>query len=404
MEVSLIGIGMGVEDNLTVEALNTIKEADVLIGASRMTRNFAEGKKEFNAYRAEDIKKIIEEQNEDCKIAVLMSGDVGFFSGAKKLLEIIGNEVRVIPGISSVVYLCAKLHTSWQDVKLLSLHGLDTNIVGYVKRYKKVFALLSGREQIINMLNKLVSYNMDSIKLHIGQRLSYEDENIISGTVSEILENKTDELDELAVVLFENDNPVDRRFGVIEDEEFIRGKVPMTKSEIRNLSIAKLNLSADSVLYDIGAGTGSVSIEASMKLLDGKVYAIERKKEAVELINKNKLKFAADNVEVIEGLAPSALEELEPPTHAFIGGSAGNMEQIIEAVWNKNSEAIIVVNAIALNTVSEVMNIIEEKKIKADITLMQISKNNEIGKYQMMMGLNPVYIFKLKNDYCKVMR
>lgn len=75
MEVSLIGIGMGVEDNLTVEALNTIKEADVLIGASRMTRNFAEGKKEFNAYRAEDIKKIIEEQNEDCKIAVLMSGD-----------------------------------------------------------------------------------------------------------------------------------------------------------------------------------------------------------------------------------------------------------------------------------------------------------------------------------------
>ena len=107
----------------------------------------------------------------------------------------------------------------------------------------------------------------------------------------------------------------------MRDEEFIRGAVPMTKSEVRAVSISKLELEEDSVVYDVGAGTGSVSVEAAGAAKKGRVFAIEKKKEAVELLYANKNRFGRDNMTVIEGTAPSALKELPAPTHVFLGGT-----------------------------------------------------------------------------------
>lgn len=397
MDISLIGIGMGSAQNLLMEADKAIKEANIIIGAARMTEAFEAEKTVYNVYRPEDIERVIKESSADNKIAILMSGDVGFYSGAKKLLDRLGGDIKVIPGISSVVYLCAKLHTSWQDVKLMSLHGVHGNIIGQIRKNSKVFALLSGKAQLREILAKCMLYRMENIKVNIGTRLSYDDEKIISGTVSQIIDGEyLLQMDDLAVVLFENPSPEDNSFGCIADEEFIRGEVPMTKSEVRSLSIAKLGLKSDSVIYDIGAGTGSVSIEMAVKATDGRVYAIERNEKAITLIKENKIKFATDNVEIIHGLAPEAIEGLEAPTHVFIGGSAGNMETILEAVWDKNPDATIVVNAIALNTVGEVTEIIKKFKLDADIALVSVAKNREAGSYQLMTGLNPVYIFTLK--------
>ena len=120
----------------------------------------------------------------------------------------------------------------------------------------------------------------------------------------------------------------------------------MTKEEIRSLSIVKLGLKEDSVLYDIGAGTGSISVEAALNMPRGKVFAIERKEEAVNLIKRNKEKFKVDNLHVVKGLAPEALMNLDIPTHAFIGGSAGNLKEIIDILLYKNPKIKIVINAI----------------------------------------------------------
>ena len=179
----------------------------------------------------------------------------------------------------------------------------------------------------------------------------------------------------------------------IKDEEFIRGQIPMTKMNIRILSVAKLHLKPDSVVYDVGAGTGSISIEAALQAEDGYVYAIEKKEEAVELMRENKKKFAADNLEIVEGLAPEALEELPSPTHVFVGGSSGNLKTILELVLRKNPQVRIVINCIALETVAEALDCVKTLPVTdVDIAAVSVGKSKEIGRYHMMMGQNPVYV------------
>ncbi|MBE7722237.1 precorrin-6Y C5,15-methyltransferase (decarboxylating) subunit CbiT, partial [Lacrimispora indolis] len=178
----------------------------------------------------------------------------------------------------------------------------------------------------------------------------------------------------------------------MRDELFIRGDVPMTKSEVRAVSISKLELDQDSVLYDIGAGTGSVSIEASRYLTGGRVYAVEKKAEAIELIKANKEKFAADCLEIVEGAAPEALVSLEAPSHVFIGGTSGSMDKVLSLVLKKNPGARIVINAIALESLSEIISWLKEHSVPAEIVQVQVSRGRKAGDYHLMMGQNPVYV------------
>ena len=178
----------------------------------------------------------------------------------------------------------------------------------------------------------------------------------------------------------------------MRDEWFIRGEVPMTKSEVRAVSVEKLELSADSVLYDIGAGTGSVSVEAAAFLPEGTVYAIEKKREAVELLKKNREKFRAERIRIIEGAAPEALEGLEAPTHAFLGGTSGKMADILSLLLEKNPEVRVVVNAITLESVSKVLEWTAGRGIEADIVLVSVSRAKAAGRVHMMMAQNPVYV------------
>lgn len=181
--------------------------------------------------------------------------------------------------------------------------------------------------------------------------------------------------------------------GHIADKDFIRGKVPMTKQEVRAVSVAKLNLFEDSVLIDVGAGTGSVGIEAATYLKKGKVFAVERKFEAVELIKQNIEKFGIKNLEIIHGTAPDDLS-IKKFDRMFVGGSGGNLEEIIKYFIKYGDEkSIIVINAIALETLSKVQNIFEKYKIKnAEIVNISVSRGKKIGGYTMMYGENPIYI------------
>ncbi|MFK4785281.1 precorrin-6Y C5,15-methyltransferase (decarboxylating) subunit CbiT [Fusobacterium sp. MFO224] len=185
----------------------------------------------------------------------------------------------------------------------------------------------------------------------------------------------------------------------IRDEEFIRNKVPMTKAEIRMISIGKLDLKKDSILIDVGAGTGSVGIEASTYLSKGKVYAIEKKDIGVELINKNLKKLKVNNLEVIHGNAPIDLK-IKTFNRMFVGGSSSNMQGIIDYFLNYcDSLGIIVINIIALETLTEVLKILKANKDKLkdiEIVNVNISKNKNIGNYTMMTGENPIYIISAK--------
>lgn len=184
----------------------------------------------------------------------------------------------------------------------------------------------------------------------------------------------------------------------MRDEWFIRGKIPMTKSEVRAVSLSKLELKPDAVVYDIGAGTGSVSIEAALAVPKGHVYAIEQKADAWDLISANQEKFQVKNMTLVKGKAPDAMKGLPVPTHVFIGGSSGQMENLVSGLQKQNPHVRIVINAIALETLAQVMDIIKKQDVEAEVATVQIAKANQVCGYHMMQGQNPVYVISFGGE------
>lgn len=188
----------------------------------------------------------------------------------------------------------------------------------------------------------------------------------------------------------------------MRDEWFIRGEVPMTKSEVRAVSLSKLELGEGSVLLDIGAGTGSVSVEAVLCHPVFAVYAFEKKEEALSLLMKNREKAGVkgERITVMAGSAPEAFPEEFPQnvTHAFIGGSSGSMSRLIDRLLEINKEMRVVINAIALETVSEVLRLLKEREIEAEIVSVQVARAKTAGPYHLMQGQNPVYVISFGGD------
>lgn len=390
--IAVVGIGMEGGGTMTADAKKACETAQLLIGAKRMLEPFAElHKAEFSSYSPTEIRAYLDAHPEYEKIALLQSGDVGFYSGAKRLLEMFADEeVSVYPGISSVVYFCAKLRTAWDDVFLASLHGRQINIVDAVKNHKKVFALTGKGESVNELCEKLVYYGFHDVRMSVGESLGYPQERIRTGTAAQFAEQT---FSDLCVLLIENESAGQTVTHGIADEAFIRAEVPMTKSEVRSISLSKLRLRRDSVVYDVGAGTGSVSVEAALQAADGWVYAIEKKPQAAALIRENQRKFGTDHLTVVEGLAPEALRELPAPTHLFVGGSSGNLKEILAAALEKNPQVRVVINCIALETVAEALACLRELPVEdTEIVSVSAAKAKEIGRYHMMTGQNPVYI------------
>lgn len=390
--VTLLGIGMGDRSTLTLAGEKSVREADLIIGAKRMADAVREPHQPvLYEYNSEKIGEYIKNHPEYEKIVIALSGDVGFYSGAKKLLDWLGEDVEVICGISSVVYFMSRIGLSWDDARLVSAHGRSCNLVSEIRCSQKVFAILGTKDGVAKLARKLVYYGMGGVRLYVGENLSYENETIFVKKAEELTEY---EGDALSVVCAYNEKavPCNATHG-IPDNAFIRGKAPMTKEEVRAVSLAKLRLSADSICYDVGAGTGSVSVEMALRASQGMVYAIEKKEEAAGLLEENKRKFAADNLVIIKGEAPGAMEELPSPTHAFIGGSSGNLREIVSLLLDKNPGVRIVINCITLETVTEALQVMQEFAFEeTEIVQLGAARSKNVGRYHMMMGENPIYI------------
>ncbi|MBQ1310204.1 MAG: precorrin-6A reductase [Blautia sp.] len=391
-QVTLLGIGMDGKNTLTQEAKDALSSAELIIGARRMVDSvIRNGQSAFYEYDSERIAAYIREHPEYRSIVVALSGDVGFYSGAKKLLDLLGGTPRMICGISSVNYFFARIRLSWDDACIVSAHGRSCNLVSLIRTHKKVFAILGTRDGVSRLASSLTGFGMGDVMLYVGENLSYENEKCFAERASQLCDYQGDPLC-VVVAVNEAAIPKTATHG-LPDEAFLRGKAPMTKEEVRCVSLAKLRLQEDSVCYDVGAGTGSVSIEMALRASEGKVYAIEKKEDALSLLQENRLRFAADNLEIVPGTAPEAMEALPAPTHAFIGGSSGNMKAILSLLLQKNPRVRVVVNCITLETVTETLSALKELPV-ADTDIVQLSaaRAKTIAGYHMMMGENPIYI------------
>lgn len=397
-QIDIVGIGMGSPETLTREAAEALDACDCMIGAKRMLEAAARsGVPCYAEIAPGKIAECVAAHPEHRRVAVVMSGDSGFFSGTKKLLPLLaGHHVRVIPGLSSMQVLCARLQTSWDDARAISLHGRAGSVVPEVLKHGKVFALTDGADALKRLCADLVDAGLGDAKVAVGQRLSYPDEAIVTGTAAELVDT---DVAPLSAMLIEY--PAEPRALPVglPDGAFIRqlgdnGKaVPMTKSEVRAVSISKLRLREDAVVWDVGAGTGSVSVEAALLCPAGHVYAVECREDAADLVERNGKRFALRNLTVVRGMAPEALNALPAPTHVFIGGSSGNLRAIVEAALAKNSDVRVVVNAIALESVGEIAAVIDALGLTdSEIVQLTIARSHRVGRYNMMNGLNPIWI------------
>lgn len=397
-KISIVGIGTGNPEELTEKAKSAVAGAQCLIGAKRMLEAVAApGQITEDAISPEKIVNAIHAHPECERFCIVMSGDIGFFSGTKKLLPMLGNDdVTLIPGLPSLVSLCARLGTSYEDVVCASAHGRDASIMPTILKNARVFALVGGENGMAQLCAKIAEAGLPDAKVSVGERLGYEDEKITVGTAAQLAGGS---FNSLSVALIEHTPTAIVTHG-LPDEEFLRNLgtdakvVPMTKMEVRAVALSKLALTDCAVCYDIGAGTGSVSIEMARMASHGTVYAVEKREDALELLAKNQKQFYADNMTIVPGLAPEACRDLPAPTHVFIGGSSGNIKEILHLCLEKNPKVRIVATAIALETVAELTDCLHDPAFtSAEAVSLTIAREKKAGPYHLMTGQNPIYIF-----------
>lgn len=394
--VTLAGIGCGFgAGTLTGEGLAALRQAQYIIGAKRMIEQLPEGctQNRDAAVKSSHILSLIQ-RSEHTEICVVFSGDTGFYSGTKKLLPLLkeaGIQPRVLPGISSVQAFAAKLGQSWQDWALYSAHGVSCDPVSSVMAAsaagKSAFFLTGGENDPARLCAQLTKAGLGSLSVTAGENLSYPEERIVSGTAADF---SAAAFAPLSVLLVQPAPAHDRRTPGIPDDAFLRDKVPMTKQEVRAAVLSKLAITPDDVCWDIGAGTGSVSVELA---LQGKaVYAVEYKPEACALIQANRERFGAWNLHLVEGMAPEALQNLPRPDAVFVGGSGGNLSWILQAVHEANPQARVCVSAIALETLQIAAKTLGAFYDEVEIVQIAVSRAKSVGNLHLLMAQNPVFL------------
>ena len=396
MNVTLIGLG-GAGDTVTSAAREALECSEVVIGAPRLLEGLAKSdrQKYFTEYRTEEIIAILARENA-ARACVVFSGDTGFYSGARTLLPRLaarGYACRVLPGLSSVQLLAARLGRPWQDWTLVSAHGAACDPVATAMRGKPAFFLTGGANTPDVLCRALAEAGLGEVRVTVGENLAAADERVIEATAADAASQT---FAPLSVLLVEAVERPDVPVGGIADEQFLRGNVPMTKQEVRAAILSKLALRRADTVWDVGAGTGSVSVALSLAADAGRVYAVECADEACALIEANRRRFGAWNLRLVRGTAPEALANLPAPDAVFIGGSKGRLRAVIEAALAANPGVRLCVSAIALETLYAASEACKALNLDMEITQISVSRTRAAGKLHLLTANNPVFLITAK--------
>lgn len=389
MMVTIVGAGLGKIELLSQLAREKIQAADLVIATDRLYEKFCSLNKNSLSLPLSKIGEQIKMSQDLQNIVLLASGDVGFYSISKSLKDILsGHEIEFITGTSSLQYLASKLQISYENIKTVSVHGREQSAIPFVCYNERIFLLTGGKYKAHDVIEQLISSGLGEVAVTVGENLSDENERILTGKATEL---QGVQFDNLSVLLVENQGYVNRDKAVF-DSDFVRSNVPMTKEDIRFLSLSILDIQPTDIVYDVGAGTGSVAIGMAYRASESFVYGIEKNEAAITLIHQNREKLGAYNLCVLNAKAPEGIAELPSPNKVFIGGSSGNLKEIFELLLKKNPAVKIVVNAITLQTLSEAISCFEEHQMKTSIRCINSSVSEKIGRYDMMKAQNPIYI------------
>ncbi len=392
-KVAVVGAGPGALDCLTPKALEAVEGADIVFAAERHA-HFTGGK----LRPLEPLERALEDMRSrrmmGAKVAVLVSGDPALYSLLPALSHAFGREnLSVIPGVGALQALCAQLKEPWQDAAVLSAHGRElagSALAHTIRTHERTFLFCDSRHDPTWLCAALRENGISGVEVAVGERLSYPDERVISGS-PEAIGRET--FGPLCLARVFNPCPAKGLPDLgIPDGDFIRGKTPMTKKEIRTLAVAALHLATDSVVWDVGAGTGSVSVECARQCPEGAVYAVERDGEAILLIRENAQKFFATNLAIVPGSAPEALSSLPAPTHVFLGGSGGEMGAILGHIEALGTPVRLAATAVTLESARFMAKRLSGWK-RFEAAQVLVSRLEPAGASHLFRAQNPVFLF-----------
>ncbi len=422
-KLHLIGIGYR---PLGKQAREIVRTADVVLASSRLLDVF----KRYEEYEAVKeritvinkvpetvayIKEWFSHRSAPGPLVLLASGDPFFFGIGRRMVEEFGKErIEIIPDLSSMQEAFARINEPWDDAFCISVHGGPdiakrralpykmADIPWLLEKHGKL-AILTDKQnnpaEIARVVNSAFRTPHSALIIHVCEHLGYPDEKITSGTPEEIAAGSFCDPN-VVIILKTGDRGQGLgvrgrsegiQFGLREEDiEHERGLI--TKDEVRAVTIHKLRLPQSGVLWDIGAGSGSISLEAARLCPDLRILAVEKEQERIKSINANIHRYNARKVEIIHGSAPDALVDLPAPDRVFIGGSGGSLGDIVKLVKEKMSTGIMVINAVTLETLNDSLTSLEINGFSVEVSEVSVSRSKIVGGKRLMNALNPVFI------------
>lgn len=395
MTIYIVGGGVGSKSYLTAHGKSVIESSEVVITTNRLYEKLHSLNKNIICKSIDEIVPFIFKSEKINTLCVIVSGDVGFYSISEILAKKVGKEhtLQFINGISSKQYLASKIGIAYDDMKTISVHGRRNNVIPFVCYNKKVFVLTGGENKAHIIINSLIKCGLQDVIVTVGENLSYENEKIITDKAINL---KGIIFDSLSVMLIENKDFV-LHYDNLKDCDFVRDKVPMTKDTVRKLSVASLEIKPYDIVADIGAGSGAVTVEMARKAYEGYVFAMEKDELAFELIKQNIRKLKAYNVTLVKSFGPDGLDGFPIVDKVFIGGSGGNLKEIVYYFIRKNPDVKIVITAITLETLQSAIASFTENNFEYNLSCVNVSHSKIIGDYHLMKAENPIYIISGQN-------
>lgn len=400
MEITVIGMGLSFDD-LTRHHLSLIETADILAGGQRHLNCFPD----FNGEKVtvtKDLKGLVhtlqKKIKQNKKVVVLASGDPLFFGIGSYLIHKFGkDQVQIFPNISAVAGAFSRINDSWHDAKVISLHGrpfTDAHL-NMFRNYNKLAILTDKVNTPAAIYEQISSAGMTDFNICVLQCMGDTSEKIEWFSPTDPVTKAFDDPNIMifirAEVSLKGASPAVYP-GMAEDLFHHEGGL-ITKSEIRVVSLAKLLLEKNSIMWDLGAGSGSVSVEASFYIKTGQIYAVEKNIHRINHIVENKHRFQVSHLNVVHGVLPDVLDQLPDPDRIFIGGGGVHLPQIITAGAQRLlAGGIIVINTVLLKSMADSIETLEQLGFDVDIIQMQISNGHLMPWNRMLKSQNPVWI------------
>jgi precorrin-6Y C5,15-methyltransferase (decarboxylating) len=393
-KIYLVGAGIEGWEGFGSKALEVINKADLLIGHQRLLDIFPDFKGEKQTFGDFSIMLDFLKTTEKL-VVVLSSGDPNFFGIARFMLRNLPKErIEIFPNVTSVQYAFARIKEPWDDSIFVSVHGRGLkSAIDRIIAADKAAVLTDEVNTPAAIARELIVRGAEGYEVYLCEDLGLPTEKFTRTDVKGLVDVKATPLNIL--ILIKAWEPTLENYPVmgIDDDQFTTAKKLITKQEVRAVTLAKLQLQNDLVLWDIGAGSGSVSIEAGNLMPNGKVFALEKNPQYMTFLRDNLKKFASRNVMLIEAFAPEGLDDLPDPDRVFIGGSGGMLEDIIEAVDRRlKPEGVIVLNAVTLDTLTKAVEFLEDHGYTVEVACVNVAKTRGLTEYKMFEAHNPVYI------------